>query len=102
MLAGVTMASPTPSSRRRANNCWKLPARAVAADTTLIANGLHPKLIAERLGHSSIKLTMDTYGHLFEESDRQASEQIDRLFGLKEARDVSRDNVIAIRKRRPL
>ena len=29
----------------------------------LIHEGVHPKKISERLGHSSIKLTMDTYGH---------------------------------------
>jgi integrase len=37
----------------------------------LIAEGVHPKKIAERLGHSSIKLTMDTYGHLFEGSGKR-------------------------------
>ena len=47
----------------------------------LNASGLHPKLIAERLGHSSIKLTMDTYGHLFEGSDREAAKHMDVLFG---------------------
>lgn len=36
----------------------------------LIHKGVHPKKISERLGHSSIKLMMDTYGHLFEGSDR--------------------------------
>jgi integrase len=30
----------------------------------LIADGMQPMLVAERLGHASIKLTMDTYGHL--------------------------------------
>jgi hypothetical protein len=33
------------------------------------------------LGHSSIKLTMDTYGHLFEGSDRDSAEKMDRMFG---------------------
>jgi integrase-like protein len=47
----------------------------------LIAEGVHPKKIAERLGHSSIKLTMDTYGHLFEGCDRESAESMDRLFG---------------------
>ena len=27
--------------------------------------GLPPKVVQERLGHSSIVMTMDTYGHLF-------------------------------------
>jgi integrase len=31
----------------------------------LIAEGAHPKAIQEHLGHSSITVTMDTYGHLF-------------------------------------
>ena len=30
----------------------------------LIRLGFQPKIIAERLGHSSIKMTMDTYGYL--------------------------------------
>jgi integrase len=31
----------------------------------LIRQGAHPRVIMERLGHSSIQVTMDTYGHLF-------------------------------------
>lgn len=31
--------------------------------------GLPPKMVQERLGHSSITLTMDTYGHLFPRAD---------------------------------
>lgn len=31
--------------------------------------GLPPKMVQERLGHSSIMLTMDTYGHLFPRTD---------------------------------
>lgn len=46
----------------------------------LINEGMHPKVIAERLGHSSIKLTMDTYGHLFAGSDQGAADAMDRLF----------------------
>jgi integrase len=33
--------------------------------STLIAAGVHPKVLQERLGHSSITETMDTYGHLY-------------------------------------
>jgi integrase len=47
----------------------------------LISQGMHPKLIAERLGHSSIKVTMDTYGHLFEGSDREAAGAMERVLG---------------------
>jgi integrase len=31
----------------------------------LIEQDAHPKYIQEQLGHSSITMTMDTYGHLF-------------------------------------
>jgi integrase len=47
----------------------------------LIHEGVHPKKISERLGHSSIKLTMDTYGHSFEGSDRDSAEKMEKLFG---------------------
>ena len=47
----------------------------------LIAVGVHPKKIAERLGHASIKLTMDLYGHLFEGSDRESATRMQKMFG---------------------
>ncbi|RUM11031.1 tyrosine-type recombinase/integrase [Rhizobium fabae] len=31
--------------------------------------GLLPKMVQERMGHSSITMTMDTYGHLFPRHD---------------------------------
>jgi integrase len=31
--------------------------------------GLPPKVVQERLGHSSIMMTMDVYGHLFPRGD---------------------------------
>jgi hypothetical protein len=51
----------------------------------LINEGVHPKKISERLGHSSIKLTMDTYGHLFEGSDRDSADKVEKLLAPKEA-----------------
>jgi integrase len=34
-----------------------------------IAEGAHPKAIQARMGHSSINVTLDRYGHLFPELD---------------------------------
>ena len=34
------------------------------AASLMIAGGVHAKAIADILGHSSITVTMDTYGHL--------------------------------------
>lgn len=41
----------------------------------LIKDGWHPKEIQDRVGHSSITMTMDVYGHLFE----TGKEMVDRL-----------------------
>ena len=30
----------------------------------MLKQGVHPKVVQERLGHSSIALTMDTYSHV--------------------------------------
>ncbi len=47
----------------------------------LIHEGVHPKRISERLGHSSIKLTMDTYGHLFDGADQESAAKMEKLLG---------------------
>jgi integrase len=56
-----------------------------------IAEGAHPKAIQTRMGHSSINVTLDRYGHLFPELD----EAIATSFGerLSEAR-AKRDRVV--------
>jgi site-specific recombinase XerD len=41
----------------------------------LIAEGAHPRAIMERLGHSSIQVTLGTYGHLFPTLDEALTEQ---------------------------
>jgi integrase len=46
----------------------------------LIADKAHPKVIQARLGHSSIKTTLDTYGHLFEGLDEAAAERLDASY----------------------
>jgi integrase len=45
----------------------------------MIALGAHPKVIQERLGHSSIKVTLDTYGHLFPNLDEALAQALDEL-----------------------
>ena len=45
-----------------------------------IANGEHMKAISERLGHSSIAITMDRYGHLYEGHDEELVSRLDATF----------------------
>ncbi|HUU81277.1 MAG TPA: site-specific integrase, partial [Acidobacteriota bacterium] len=48
----------------------------------LIDQGEHPKYIQEQMGHSSINVTMDTYGHLMKSVNREASNKLDKaVFG---------------------
>lgn len=32
--------------------------------TLMLGNGAHPKIVSERLGHATTKLTLDTYSHV--------------------------------------
>lgn len=45
----------------------------------LIADGEHPFTISKRLGHSSIQITMDRYGHLMKGMDAGAANRLERL-----------------------
>lgn len=44
-----------------------------------IATGAHPKAIQARMGHSSITVTLDRYGHLFESLDADIADALDQL-----------------------
>ena len=46
----------------------------------LIDQGVHPKIIADRLGHSSISITMDRYGHLYGDHDEPIAAQLEGLY----------------------
>jgi integrase len=45
-----------------------------------IAAGAHPKLISARLGHSSITITLDRYGHLFPSIEAALADALDAAF----------------------
>lgn len=52
----------------------------------LLAKGVNVKVIQERLGHSSIKITLDTYSHLTKELEREAA---DLLVGIENGRETA-------------
>ena len=45
----------------------------------LIAEGAHHLTIMRRLGHSSIQVTLDTYGHLFPELEEDVTQRLDAV-----------------------
>lgn len=51
--------------------------------TVLLAQGVHPKLVQEQLGHSQISLTLDTYSHVMPDMKREVAAKMDALFGAK-------------------
>lgn len=48
-----------------------------SAASILIAQGVGPKAISAQLGHSSVSFTLQTYGHLFDESKQQTADAMD-------------------------
>lgn len=49
------------------------------AASLMIAAGLHPKAISARLGHSSITVTIDRYGHLMPSAFEGVGARLDAL-----------------------
>ena len=45
----------------------------------LLAAGVHPKVVQERLGHSQVSVTLDTYSHVAPSLQREAAERLDGL-----------------------
>jgi integrase len=50
------------------------------AASLLHAQGSSPREIMEVLGHSDVRITMNTYTHIFDEGRRRAADQMDALF----------------------
>jgi integrase len=46
----------------------------------LIAQGEYPKAMQEHLGHSSIQVTMDRYGHLFPDQSERLAEALENTY----------------------
>ena len=46
----------------------------------LLAEGVHPRVVMETLGHSGIGLTMNTYSHVSAALQREAANRIDGVF----------------------
>jgi integrase len=49
------------------------------AATLLLAQGVHPKVVSEMLGHTTITLTLDTYSHLVPVMHEQAAAAMDAM-----------------------
>ena len=51
-----------------------------SAATMLLVAGVHPKVVQERLGHSTVAMTLDVYSHVLPSMQQEPAGKIDDLF----------------------
>jgi integrase len=49
--------------------------------TLLLAQGVHAKIVQERLGHSDISMTLNRYSHVTPNMQRTAADKLEAAFG---------------------
>ena len=54
------------------------------AATLMLQENIHPKVVQERLGHSDISLTLNTYSHVLPGMQEEAATKLDELVTLVE------------------
>lgn len=70
--------------------------RHMAASYLLLA-GVHVKVVAERLGHSNISVTLDTYSHLFPTTQNEAALQMGRfLADCRGTVNIQKDQMVSL------
>jgi integrase len=47
--------------------------------TMLLIQGVNPKIVSERLGHASVKITLDLYSHLLPNMQEEAADKLRML-----------------------
>lgn len=60
-----------------------------------LKQGIHPKIVQERLGHSSIQITLDTYSHVAPGLQETAAARFDE--GLQK-KTVHKANAVVLRQ----
>ena len=51
-----------------------------SAATFLLSMGIHPKMVQELLGHSSISITLDIYSHVLPTMQEELAQKLDHLY----------------------
>lgn len=66
------------SSARRA--CHAVPQRApISCDAATRPGGIHPKIVSEMLGHSTVSITLDVYSLVTPAIHREAARAMDEI-----------------------
>jgi len=51
----------------------------------MLAQGVRPKVVSERLGHASLNITLDTYSHVLPGLQEAAAAALDTILGKQSA-----------------
>jgi integrase len=62
----------------------------------MLKQGIHPKVVQERLGHSSVQITLDTYSHVAPGIQEKAVARLGDIFKTEQRNDLI-ETVLAIR-----
>jgi integrase len=62
--------------------------------TIMLEQGIHPKIVQERLGHANISTTLDTYSHVIPGLQAAAAIKLDDIFKPKETKLEKEVNAI--------
>lgn len=83
MRAGMLQMLPDAKGKNRPVRDFGPHTLRHVAASLWIAQGLEPKRVQQLLGHSSLQMTMDLYGHLWtdERADRDLAKASERLIG---------------------
>jgi len=54
--------------------------------TLLLSQGVHPKVVQERLGHSQISVTLDTYSHVLPTMQLEAANKFDTILNARKVK----------------
>jgi integrase len=63
----------------------------------MVEVGTHPRVIQERLGHSSWATTMDTYGHILAATDDGVTDRLDSMFRTPNGTQLARPTMLTPR-----
>jgi integrase len=64
---------------------WRFNDLRHTAASVLLYKKVHPRVVADLLGHSEIRVTMDLYSHVAPALQREAADQMDALLAAKQA-----------------
>ena len=59
------------------------------AASLALATGIHPKVVSERLGHSSVAITLDIYSHLTPGLQEDAAERLGEILDVDDVQGAA-------------